>query len=54
MSKVLLQKVVGGRQGVLAHQLDDLVQAGLLLEDGHGPTPGFQELLAQVLVKPGL
>ncbi|CAN4035198.1 Hydroxypyruvate isomerase, partial [Dysosmobacter welbionis] len=35
-------------------QLDDLVQAGLTLEDAHGAGPVLQELRSQVLVKPRL
>ena len=37
-------QLVGGGQGVLTDELDDFVQAGLLLEDAHGLAPVLHEV----------
>ena len=46
-------QLVTGGQGVLTDQLDDLVQAGFFLEDGHSLVAVLEELLAQVFIVPG-
>ena len=43
--------ILGGK-GILAYQLNDLIEASLLLQNGHRPFPVLQESLAEVLLIP--